>query len=119
MKVLIGRKLINLKDCIGYTKDYYNHHKVFYDTKLGKHIFYDGPKYYLVYERFDKTTLLPIDIYNDFSDLDFYKIKYIDLKQYVKYYIIQKNINDKDIKFSGMLVCYDWLKKYCRFDENM
>ena len=64
MKALIGTKLLNLKDCVGYTKIL---------------IFHETPSYFLIYERFDKISLVVVYMYGDISDFNFYNIKYLDI----------------------------------------
>ena len=59
MKALIGTKLLNLKDCVGYTKIL---------------IFHETPSYFLIYERFDKISLVVVYMYGDISDFNFYNI---------------------------------------------
>ena len=68
MKVLIGTKLLNLKNCIGYTANIFFHNR---------------PSYFLIYERFNKISLVSVQMYGDISDFDFYNINYIDIGEYI------------------------------------
>lgn len=67
MKVLLGKKLHNLKDCIGYT------------TRP----FLNYTWYYLIYERHEKPSLVFVTSWA-LDDLRFYNVKYIDFNEYVK-----------------------------------
>ena len=109
MKVLIGTKLLNLKDCVGY------------GTMV---FFHNRPSYFLIYERFDKISLVNVHMYKDISDFIFYNITYINIKEYIK----QKNMNtndDENICFfcqrldTFPFLCHNWSHNYFRFDEYM
>ena len=108
MKVLIGTKLLNLKDCIGYSTM----------------PFYGRPIYYLIYERFDKTSLVFVYMYGDISDFIFYNINYVDINEYIR----QKNMNTNENEnicffcqrlFTFPFVCHNWSHNYFRFDKYM
>lgn len=110
MKVLIGTKILSLKDCIGYGKVYNDSQKKF--------------MYFLIYERFDKISLVNIYMYGDFSDIDFYKIKYVDIQKYIK----EKNMETNDDQkicfhcskfYNFPFVCENWSHNYFRFDCKM
>ena len=110
MKVLIGTKLLNLKDCVGYGTMVYFHNR---------------PSYFLIYERFDKILLVYVYMYkDDISDFIFYNIPYINIKEYIK----QKNMNTNDDEnicffcqrlFTFPFLCHNLSHNYFRFDENM
>ena len=106
MKVLIGTKLLNLKDCVGYTTTYC------------------FPNCFLIYERFDKISLVTVYMYGDMSDFIFYNINHIDINEYIK----QKNMitnNSEKIcffcqrLFSPPFICNEWSHNYFRFDDYM
>lgn len=108
MKVLIGTKLLSLKDCVGYTK-----------IIIHKHSYY-----FLIYERFDKISLVIVYMYGDISDFNFYNIKYLDINDYVR----QKNMNTTENEklcvfcqrlFTFPFICNHWSHNYFRFDRYM
>jgi hypothetical protein len=109
MKVLIGTKLLNLKDCVGY------------DTMV---CFHNRPSYFLIYERFNKISLVYVYMYGDISDFIFYNINYININEYIR----QKNMNTNENEnicffcqrlFTFPFLCHNWSHNYFRFDEHM
>lgn len=109
MKVLIGTKLLDLKDCVGYTI---------------QRCFHNRPSCFLIYERFDKISLVTVYMYGDISDFIFYNINHIDINEYIK----QKNMitnNSEKIcffcqrLFSFPFICNEWSHNYFRFDNYM
>lgn len=119
MKVLIGNKLINLKDCVGY---YCSEDKPF--CIIFNELFVTTR--YLIYERFEKTSIVMICFYgdkksmNDVSDFTYYNIPYIDINKYIK----QKKMlvdegKDNRLCWCVSPTCSYWSHNYFRFDVNM
>jgi len=107
MKVLLGNKLHDLKDCIGYTtRPYLNSYTLDY----------------LIYERHEKPSL--VTVFGALDDLRFYNVKYIDFNEYVK----ERNMIVDDNKnicscpynsYNSTYLCTHLMSHYFRFDKRM
>jgi len=87
MKVLIGNKLLSLKNCQGYTRI--------------------SNLYYLIYDRFEKISLVHVYGLTLKNDLEYYEIKYIYINR-----IIEK-LNLSSDKICKCLDTYENNFNYC------